>query len=177
MTSLPAWTEELGKEIVKKCRGLPLAIVVLGGLLSRREATFEEWLKVLQSAHWQLLQDPAQCIDILALSYHDLPYYLKPCFLYFGLFPEDFESSARRLILLWVAEGFVQPRGQEPLEDVAEDYLVELVGRSMVQIAAKKLNGRTKTIRIHDLLRELSIKKGKEDRFLISSMEMSRIAF
>ncbi|XWS37209.1 hypothetical protein CRYUN_Cryun19dG0023600 [Craigia yunnanensis] len=165
MTSLPAWTEELGKEIVKKCRGLPLAIVVLGGVLSRREATFEEWLKVLQSAHWQLLQDPAQCIDILALSYHDLPYYLKPCFLYFGLFPEDFEISARRLVLLWVAEGFVQLRDQEPLEDVAEDYLVELVGRSMVHIAAKKLNGRIKTIRIHDLLKELAIKKGKEDRF------------
>ncbi|XVE54607.1 hypothetical protein DITRI_Ditri03aG0095400 [Diplodiscus trichospermus] len=165
MASLPAWTEEIGKEIVKKCRGLPLAIVVLGGLLSRREATFEEWLKVLQSAHWQLLQDPAQCIDILALSYHDLPHYLKPCFLYFGLFPEDFEISARRLILLWVAEGFVQPRGQESLEDVAEDYLEELVGRSMVQVAAKKFNGRIKTIRIHDLLRELAIKKGKEDHF------------
>ncbi|XP_022738680.1 putative disease resistance protein At1g50180 [Durio zibethinus] len=165
LTSLPAWTEELGKEIVKKCKGLPLAIVVLGGLLSRREATFEEWLKVLKSAHWQLLQHPAQCLDILALSYHDLPYYLKPCFLYFGLFPEDFEISARRLILLWVAEGFVQPRGEEPLEDVAEDYLVELVGRSMVQITAKKLNGRIKTVRIHDLLRELATKKAKEDRF------------
>ncbi|XVF11685.1 hypothetical protein REPUB_Repub08aG0048900 [Reevesia pubescens] len=165
MTSLPAWAEELGKQIVKKSRGLPLAIVVLGGLLSRREANFEEWLKVLQSAHWQLLQDPAQCIDILALSFHDLPCYLKPCFLYFGLFPEDFEISAKRLILLWVAEGFVKPRGQEPLDDVAEDYLVELVGRSMVQIAAKKLNGKIKTIRIHDLLRELAIKKAKEDRF------------
>ncbi|XVF08847.1 hypothetical protein REPUB_Repub07fG0039200 [Reevesia pubescens] len=106
MTSLPAWTEELGKQIVKKCGGLPPAIVVLG----------------------------------------------------------DFEISARRLILLWVAEGFVQPRGQEPLEDVAEDYLVELVGRSMVQIAAKKLNGSIKTIRINDLLREFAIKKAKEDR-------------
>ncbi|XP_021287192.1 putative disease resistance protein At1g50180 [Herrania umbratica] len=165
MTSLPAWTEELGIQIVKKCRGLPLAIVVLGGLLSRREATYEEWLKVLQSAHWQLLRDPTQCLDILALSYHDLPYYLKPCFLYFGLFPEDFEISVRSLNLLWVAEGFVQPRGQEPLEDVAEDYLEELVGRSMVQIAAKKFNGRIKTIRIHDLFRELAIKKAKEDRF------------
>ncbi|XVF54543.1 hypothetical protein PTKIN_Ptkin05aG0189300 [Pterospermum kingtungense] len=163
--SLPAWTEDLGKEILKKCGGLLLAIVILGGLLSRREATFKERLKVLQSAHWQLLQDPAQCMDILALSYHDLPYYLKPCFLYPGLFPEDFEISAQRPTLLWVAEGFVHPRGQEPLEDVAEDYLVELVGRSMVQVAAKKLNGMIKTIRIHDLLRELAIRKGKEDPF------------
>ncbi|OMO60975.1 putative disease resistance RPP8-like protein 2-like protein [Corchorus capsularis] len=77
----------------------------------------------------------------------------------------DFEISVRRLILLWEAQGFVQPRGQEPLEDVAEDYLEELLGRSMVQIAAKKLNGKIKSIRVHDLLRELAIKKGKDDRF------------
>lgn len=119
--TLPPWSEGLGRRIVKKCGDLPLAIVVLGGLLSRKEASYSKWLKVLQSVHWQLTQDPILCADILALSYHDLPYYLKPCFLYLGLFPEDFEISTRRLILLWVAEGFVQPRGQEPLEDVAED--------------------------------------------------------
>ncbi|XP_035541781.1 probable disease resistance RPP8-like protein 2 [Juglans regia] len=164
--TLPPWSEELGRQIVKKCGGLPLAIVVLGGLLSRKEASYSEWLKVLQSVHWQLTQDPTLCADILALSYHDLPYYLKPCFLYLGLFPEDFEISARRLILLWVAEGFVQPRGQEPLEDVAEDYLEELIGRSMIQVAARKSNGRIKTCSIHDLLREFAMSKAKEDRFL-----------
>ncbi|XP_035541780.1 disease resistance protein RPP8-like isoform X2 [Juglans regia] len=164
--TLPPWSEELGRQIVKKCGGLPLAIVVLGGLLSRKEASYSEWLKVLQSVHWQLTQDPTLCADILALSYHDLPFYLKPCFLYLGLFPEDFEISARRLILLWVAEGFVQPRGQEPLEDVAEDYLEELIGRSMIQVAARKSNGRIKTCSIHDLLREFAMSKAKEDRFL-----------
>ncbi|PON92713.1 LRR domain containing protein [Trema orientale] len=166
VTSLPPWTEEIGKQIVNKCGGLPLAIVVVGGLLSRREASYGEWLKFLQSVHWQLTQDPIQCADILALSYFDLPFYLKPCFLYFGLFPEDFEISARRLILLWVAEGFVLPRGQEPLEDVSEDYLEELVGRSMVQVATRKSNGRIKTCRVHDVLREFAIMKAKEDRFL-----------
>ncbi|GMN73423.1 hypothetical protein TIFTF001_053027 [Ficus carica] len=166
VTSLPPWSEEIGKQILRKCGGLPLAIVALGGLLSRREPSYGEWLKVLQSVHWQLTQDPVQCADILALSYFDLPFYLKPCFLYFGLFPEDFEISARRLILLWVAEGFVQPRGQEPLEDVAEDYLEELVGRSMVQVATRKSNGRIKTCLVHDLLRELAVTRAKEDRFL-----------
>ena len=165
-TNLPPWSKELGMQIVKRCGGLPLAIVVMGGLLSRRDATFNEWLKVLQSVHWQLAQDPTQCAEILALSYSDLPYYLKSCFLYFGLFPEDYEISARRLFLLWVAEGFVQPRGQEPVEDVAEDYLEELVGRSMIQVATRKSNGRIKTCSIHDLLRELSVSKGREDRFL-----------
>ncbi|CAA3018713.1 disease resistance At1g50180 [Olea europaea subsp. europaea] len=164
--SLPPWAEELGKQIVKTCGGLPLAIVVLGGLLSRKDATFIEWQKVLQSVHWQLRQDPAQCTEILALSYNDLPYYLKPCFLYFSLFPEDFEISARRLILLWVAEGFVQSRGQEPLEDIAEDYLEELIGRNMILAGKRKSDGRIRTCRMHDLLREFSISKAKEDHFL-----------
>lgn len=161
-TSLPPWSKELGIQIVKRCGGLPLAIVVMGGLLSRKDVTFSEWLKVLQSVHWQLAQDSAECAEILALSYSDLPCYLKSCFLYFGLFPEDYEISARRLILLWVAEGFVQPRGQEPLEDVAEDYLEELVGRSMIQVATRKSNGSIRTCRIHDLLHELAVSKGKE---------------
>lgn len=117
---LPPWSKELGNQILKKCGGLPLAIVVLGGLLSRKEATYSEWLKVVQSVQWQLTKDPAKCADILKLSYQELPFYLKSCFLYVGLFPEDFEISARRLILLSVAEGFVQPRGEEKLEDVAE---------------------------------------------------------
>lgn len=140
--------------------------MVLGGLLSRKEATYSEWLKVLQSVHWQLKQDPLQCEDVLDLSYFDLPYYLKSCFRYSGLFSEDSEISARRLVLLWVAEGFVQPRGEEPLEDVAEDYLEELIGRNMVQAATRTSNGRIKTCQVHGLLRERSITKAKEDRFL-----------
>ncbi|KAL1819421.1 hypothetical protein ACET3Z_014290 [Daucus carota] len=160
---LPPWSEDLGKQIVKRCGGLPLAIVVLAGLLSRKGLVFSEWQKVLQSVHWQLKQEPTQCEEILALSYSDLPYYLKPCFLYLGLFPEDFEISARRLTLLWVAEGLVQPRGEEHLEDVAEDYLEELIGRSMVQVAKRKSSGRTKACRVHDLLRDLCLARGQEE--------------
>ncbi|KAL5815660.1 hypothetical protein ACOSQ4_026301 [Xanthoceras sorbifolium] len=52
------------------------------------------------------------------------------------------------------------------MEDVAEDYLEELIGRSMIQAATRKSNGRIKTIRVHDLLWELSISKAKEDQFL-----------
>ena len=74
-------------------------------------------------------------MGILALSYNDLPSYLKPCFLYCGVFPEDSEIKASKLIRLWVAEGFVQKRGKETLEDVAEDYLNDLIQRGMIQVA------------------------------------------
>nr|XP_023926065.1 putative disease resistance protein At1g50180 isoform X2 [Quercus suber] len=158
----PPELEGLGKQIVAKCGGLPLAVVILGGLLSRKEKAPGVWLRVLQSVDWQLTHDPKQLMEILALSYNDLPYYLKPCFLYFGLFPEDSEIRVGKLILLWIAEGFVQQRGHESMEDVAEDFLEELVDRSLIQVAEKRHNGKIKTCRIHDLLRDLALSEAKE---------------
>ncbi|KAF8398657.1 hypothetical protein HHK36_014512 [Tetracentron sinense] len=164
--SCPTELEELGKKIVGKCGGLPLAIVVLGGLLCTKAKTHGAWFKVVQSANWVLNQDTNRCAEVLALSYADLPYYLKSCFLYFGLFPEDAEISADRLIRLWIAEGFVQQRGEEMMEDVAEDYLEVLIHRSLIQVGRKRSDGGVKTCRIHDLLRDLAISEGKQDKFL-----------
>ena len=91
-----------------------------------------------------------------------MPYYLKSCFLYCGILPEDSEIKASKLIHLWIAEGFVQRRGKEKLEDIAEDYLYELIHRSMVQVAQKKANGRVMSCRIHDLLRDLAISEARD---------------
>ncbi|RWR76925.1 Disease resistance protein [Cinnamomum micranthum f. kanehirae] len=156
---------ETGKKILAKCHGLPLATVVLGGLLSRRDITFSAWSKVLDSVTWHLAEDSNQCMEILALSYYDLPHHLKPCFLYLGLFPEDYEIKSKDLIKLWVAEGFIQERGNEIMEDVAEDYLEELIGRSMIQVARKRSNGSFSTCRIHDLLRDLSMSEARQVNF------------
>ncbi|KAJ9678203.1 hypothetical protein PVL29_022942 [Vitis rotundifolia] len=156
--------EEFKKEIVAKCKGLPLTIVVLGGLLSLKDRTRDSWLKVLKSMDWHLSQGPDSCLGILALSYNDLPSYLKPCFLYCGVFPEASEIKASKLIRLWVAEGFVQKRGKETLEDIAEDYLCELIQRSMIQVADTRVDGRVRSCRIHDLLRDLAISEAKEEK-------------
>ncbi|RWR84800.1 Disease resistance protein [Cinnamomum micranthum f. kanehirae] len=158
--------EEAGRDIAKRCCGLPLAVVVIGGLLSRKEKSVYEWNKVRKSIEWHLKEGEDQILGILALSYNDLPYYLKMCFLYFAAFPEDSSIDATELFRLWVAEGFVQERGDETLEEVAEDYLLELIHRSLIQVTKRHFTGRVKKCRIHDLLRELAIKKAKEDLFL-----------
>ncbi|XP_058103497.1 putative disease resistance protein At1g50180 [Magnolia sinica] len=162
----PSDLEEVGKSIVSKCGGLPITIVVLGGLLSRKEKLPNEWAKVLKSVSWQLREGENQISRILALSYNDLPYYLKSCFLYFGVFLEDSEISAMVLIRLWIAEGFIQQRGEETMEEVAEDYLQELIHRSLIQAVGRNSRGGIKTCRIHDLLRDLSISEAREDKFL-----------
>ncbi|XP_058078676.1 putative disease resistance protein At1g50180 [Magnolia sinica] len=156
--------EKLGREIVEKCHGLPLAIVVIGGLLSRKEAW--EWEKVRKTISWQFVKGQPQISKILSLSYGDLPHHLKPCFLYLGIFPEDYEFPAAKLIRLWAAEGFLQQRGDETLEEVGEDCLKELIQRSLIQLAKRSSSGGIKSCRIHDLLRDLSISEAKEDKFL-----------
>ena len=162
----PAELEDVGKKITGKCKGLPLAIVVSGGLLSRKEKTPSSWEKILKSMEWHLSQGPESCMGILALSYRDLPYFLKSCFLYCGVFPEDCEMKASKLIRMWVAEGFVQARGEETVEeDVGEDYLEELIHRSMIQVVKRKWDGRVKSCRMHDLLRDLAISKAKDSKF------------
>ncbi|XP_058068310.1 probable disease resistance protein At1g58602 [Magnolia sinica] len=162
-TGCPQELKQLGREIVGKCHGLPLAIVVIGGLLSRKEAW--EWENVRKSISYQLVEGQSRISSILFLSYKDLPYHLKPCFLYLGIFPDDYEFQATKLIQLWAAEGLLQQRGDEAVEEVGEDYLKELIQRSMIQLVKRSSSGGIKSCRIHDLLRDLSISEAKEDKF------------
>ncbi|XP_058114865.1 putative disease resistance protein At1g50180 isoform X1 [Magnolia sinica] len=162
----PQYLEGLGRQIVAKCHGLPLAVVVISGLLSRKPGLLSEWEKVLKSISWQFVEGDANISPILALSYEDLPYHLKSCFLYLVAFPENYEISVEELIWFWVAEGFVHARGAETLEEVAEDCVQELIQRSLIQVVKKSFIGTIKSCRIHDLLRDLSISKAKEENFL-----------
>ncbi|XP_015952837.1 putative disease resistance RPP13-like protein 3 [Arachis duranensis] len=161
----PSDIEDLGKQMVKSCGGLPLSIVVLAGLLANKGKSYKEWSKVVGHVNWYLTQDETQVKDIvLKLSYHNLPSRLKPCFLYLGIYPEDCEISVRPLLQKWVAEGFIQQTGTRDVEEVAEDYLYELIDRSLVQASRVNVNGDVKACRIHDLLRDLCITESKEDK-------------
>ncbi|XP_059436535.1 disease resistance protein RPP8-like [Corylus avellana] len=163
----PHELEIMGRRIAEGCGGLPLAIVVLGGVLANQEKTLRIWSNVIGDVNWYLNTEKTKiCKDILALSYTHLSRHLKPCFLYFGVFPEDFEIPVRRLVRLWIAEGFIQNTGKRRKEDVAEDYLEELIDRSLIQVASRRKNGRVKTCRIHDLLRDLCISESAEEKFL-----------
>ncbi|KAG7994930.1 hypothetical protein I3843_01G083600 [Carya illinoinensis] len=161
----------LGKEMVRYCKGLPLAITVLGGLLGSQQ-TLEEWKRVHRNVKSYIHKPDGLSINIvLGLSYDDLPSHLKLCFLYLGHFPEDFEIRTTMLIQMWVAEGLVcrmQHIGsnQETLEDVGERYLQELVQRCMVQVGQKSSVARIKTCRLHDLMRDFCMEKAKLENFL-----------
>lgn len=126
--------------MASKCQGLPLAMVVLGGLLKTKNSV-DQWKKVLRdvNSHLSKLQSQQQyegVHEILALSYHDHPYNLKPCFLYLSNFPEDYEMPKGKLLRPWIGEGFISTPTkrdtEQTLEEVAERYLEELTDRCMV---------------------------------------------
>ncbi|XP_028755936.1 putative disease resistance protein At1g50180 [Neltuma alba] len=165
--------EELGREMAGKCAGLPLAIIVLGGLLAS-SVTLEHWEMINKYMTTYLItgevQKESRLAKVLALSYNDLPYHLKPCFLYLSQFPEDSEISTKKLIRLWVAEGVVASQYEtergEIMECVAELYLNDLISRCMVEVGQMGSSGRIKTCRLHDLMRELCLSKAKQEGFL-----------
>ncbi|XP_038977920.1 disease resistance RPP8-like protein 3 [Phoenix dactylifera] len=164
---VPTELEALAQKLAKKCGGLPLALVVLGGLLSRKDPSYDTWLKVAQSMNWVSTRDGKECHNILGLSYSDLPYPLKPCFLYIAAFPEDSIISVSTLVRLWVAEGFVLQEQRQTMEDTARDWLDELVQRCMIQVVERSMaRGLVKNIRIHDLLRDFGLEDAKKDEFL-----------
>ncbi|XP_030474434.2 disease resistance protein RPM1-like [Syzygium oleosum] len=173
--SCPSHLEEICEYILRKCEGLPLAIVAISGVLAAKDIRrIYEWELVRRS-----LRTEIDCNDklknlkrVLMLSFNDLPYYLKSCFLHLSLFPEGHRIKCRRLIRLWVAEGFVERKeGKMTLEEVAEDYFLELLNRSLIEVAARRSDGRVKYCRIHDFLRDIITSKSTDQGFAVIAKE------
>ncbi|KAJ1688979.1 hypothetical protein LUZ63_013134 [Rhynchospora breviuscula] len=154
---------QLADALSKKCKGLPLALVVLGGILSSKNP-FLEWEKVLRTMDWAY--DGKECIKIIGMSYEDMPCYLKTCFLYLASFPEDYEISAKRLIRMWVAEGFMPQQGRKTMEEIAEEFLQQLFERSMLQVSRRHANGLIMYCRVHDLLRDFAMNQAEKENFV-----------
>ncbi|XP_027063020.2 putative late blight resistance protein homolog R1A-3 [Coffea arabica] len=155
---------ELRMQIVEMCQGLPLTIVILAGILANEDQY--SWKRVVEGLNSSMLSSTEQCTAALELSYNNLPDYLKPCFLYFGAFPEDHEHTTERLNWLWVAEGFAQKTQFKSAEDVANDHMMALINRSLVMVSKQRSIGGVKTCRVHDLLYEFCVRKGRQEKFV-----------
>ncbi|XP_028099995.1 putative disease resistance RPP13-like protein 1 isoform X2 [Camellia sinensis] len=152
--------ERIGKEVVKKCKGLPLAAKTLAGLL-RSKRDVEDWNNILKSGIWDLPKQKSNILPALKLSYHYLPSHLKRCFAYCSIFPKDHEFEMERLVLMWMAEGFVeQPRSKKTRE---EEMPMQMSQLKDLQLLTAFVVGKSKGLGIeelkefHHLQRRLSI--------------------
>ncbi|KAK7305205.1 hypothetical protein VNO77_43106 [Canavalia gladiata] len=176
----PPELQDISHRIVDKCMGIPLVIVTVAGLISTKRKTVAE----LEDFSYRMLAEFENnsfltgITRIISLSYDDLPYYLKPCLLYFGMYPDDYEVDSKRLIMQWIAEGFVKyeevktseelvtkDKEGKTLEEVAEQYLVELINRSLVQVSSLTYDGKVKGCRVHNMIRFMILKKCKDLNF------------
>ncbi|KAH0753909.1 hypothetical protein KY290_024179 [Solanum tuberosum] len=155
--------EKVGQEIARKCGGLPLSIVLVAGILSKMEKTEECWSRVAKDLGSHIACDAKAIIEP---SYQYLPYYLKPCFLYFGTFLEGEEINVSKLTWLWIGEGFVNDLEGKSLQDIAKGYLNILIKKNLVMNAKRSSDGKVKACRVHDLLLDFCKKKAEEEHFL-----------
>ncbi|KAG6704585.1 hypothetical protein I3843_07G134400 [Carya illinoinensis] len=170
---------KLRTKIITTCKGLPLTIILLGGFLSTKTASYKEWLKVLdhpslkadihkdfsysrQPFHNFFLgnENEVEVAKILALKYNYLPFHLRPCLLYLGPFPKGYKIPVRRLLRLWLAEGFVNHSPNETPEDMVEGYLDEPLNQKMIEITRRK-DGSPKICVIREELHDIILPKAK----------------
>ncbi|KAM3213390.1 hypothetical protein ACQJBY_066020 [Aegilops geniculata] len=164
--NLRPWAEK----IVKKCQGLPLAIVAIGSLLSYRQLEEQEWSSFHNQLSWQLSnnRELSWIMSVLNLSLNDLPRYLKNCFLYCSLFPEDYMIQRIWISRIWITEGLVEERGAGmTMEEVAECYLKELTQRSLLEVAEMNVYGRARSFQMHDLVRDACLIVAKREKFAV----------
>lgn len=150
--------EEIGREIVRKCKGLPLAVKAMGGLLRGHKADVSKWRQIQSSKIWEAEgndhgANKTKVMAILRLSYDHLPGYLRRCFEYCSIFPKAHVFCKEELVKLWIAEGFIESRGQATVEEDGIDYFSELLSRSFFQ--SSTINNKEIFI-MHDLIHDLA---------------------
>ncbi|XBI77663.1 hypothetical protein VPH35_070728 [Triticum aestivum] len=166
----PPEFEELSGEILKKCGGVPLAIITIASLLASGQHVkpMNEWHVLLESIGRGLTENRSakEMIRILSFSYYDLPSHMKTCLLYLSMFPEDSKIIKDQLIWMWIAESFVQCEKENTnLFEVGETYFNELVNRSLIE-PLFDIYGSIHACRIHDSVLDLICSLASEENFV-----------
>ncbi|CAO2189580.1 unnamed protein product [Urochloa humidicola] len=155
-------------EILRKCDGLPLAIITISSMLADKHAKCE-WDRVLHDIGSTLAKNPGaeKMTAILSMSYFHIPHHLRTCLLYLSVFPEDYEIKKQRLINRWIAEGFVHEEAGRTKYEIGEGYFNDLINRSMIQPVGVKY-GQAEACRVHDIILDYIKCKAVEENFVTS---------
>ncbi|XP_018629589.2 putative late blight resistance protein homolog R1A-10 [Nicotiana tomentosiformis] len=162
----PPEFQDVGVQIAEYCKGLPLTVVLIGGILAKKERNVSEWCEVANNLKSHLGAVESESNLAIQLSYCYLPDHLKHCLLTMGVFREDEKFGASKLMLLWMAEGLIQCSDERGLEEVAEGYLIDIISSSLLMVSKTTFDGKVKYLQIHDLVRDFVLNKAKEEKFM-----------
>ncbi|XP_027337887.1 putative disease resistance protein RGA3 [Abrus precatorius] len=148
--------ESIGKIIARRCRGVPLSIKTLGGLL-RGQNEESEWKNVLRGDFWKLCEEQDSIMPILKLSYRNLSPEMRQCFAYCSLYPKDSKIPKDELIQLWMAQGYLKcSTEKQQMEDVGNQFVKIFLMNSFFQDADSEY-GEIISFKMHDLMHDLAM--------------------
>lgn len=159
--------EEISGDILKRCGGLPLAIMSISSLLAGQSKTKWEYVRNSLGSMFERNPTLEDMKHILDFSYRNLPQHLKTCLLYLSIYPEDHTIERNDLVRQWMAEGFVSRTHGLDSEDVAQSYFNELINRSMIQPVQVDYNDEVLSCRVHDIMLDFIRSKSAEENFIV----------
>ncbi|XP_019248763.1 PREDICTED: putative late blight resistance protein homolog R1B-12 [Nicotiana attenuata] len=151
-------------QVARHCKGLPLAIVMVAGIIKEKERKASLWLEVANDLSSQVLGE--QGMKVIQTSYDHLEDHLKHCLLYMALFPEDYEIPVTNLLKLWMAEEFVLNVDKENMEEASSICSNDLLNKSLVMVSRRRINGDVECCTLHDVVREFCLTKLREEEYM-----------
>ncbi|XVE89666.1 hypothetical protein DITRI_Ditri20bG0014100 [Diplodiscus trichospermus] len=153
---------DIGKEIVRKCDGLPLMIKAIAGIMLCKERDVHEWRRLADNFTFELAKhDDNPLMASLQVSYDHLPSHLKLCLLSFSVYPEGCLIEKEQLVNWWIGEGFVPPERHTSLTVAAENCLKGLVSHCLLEVLYKN-DGEILRYFVHDRVHDLISKIARE---------------
>lgn len=171
--------EEVSDYMLNMCGGMPLAIIIVAGLLTRKSEELAE-LKMLEKSTLSSL-NPYSTLEgvmkILHMSYADLSLPLRSCFLYLGVFLENYTINKDRLIQLWGAEGFIPGTAKENLWETGEMFFNELISRRLIQPVFDCDDDQAVGCTVHTVILDFVRSMWREENFATRATELSSSQF
>jgi hypothetical protein len=117
-----------GEQIAQEDQGLLLAIILTAAILAKISDTPNYWGDFMQKAG-SVTSESVK--DIFTLNFNQLPLYLRTCFSYIEVLPDDCELFLYIITMVWNSLGMLRPERLNWLEEVAKVHFKDLVESSL----------------------------------------------